>query len=53
MDGKYDYETVNGLPGYYGGDLYDTEDMDEFDPDVQEGIDFITYTHRRQEKRGV
>ena len=32
MDGKYDYETFNGLP-------------DEFDPDVQEGIDFIAYTH--------
>ena len=47
MDGKYDYETVNGLPGYYSGDLYDTEDTDEFNPDVQEGIDFITYSHSR------
>ena len=36
MDGKYDYETFHGLLGYYGGDLY-----------VQEGIDFITYTHSR------
>ena len=54
MDGKYDYETVNGLPGYYGGDLYDlydTEDTDELDPDVQEGIDFITYTHSRPDCR--
>ena len=56
MDGKYDYETFNGLPGYYDGDLYDTEDTDEFDPDVQEGIDFITYTHSRPDRgktRGV
>ena len=47
MDGKYDYETFNGLPGYYGGVLYDTEDTGEFDPDVQEGIYFITYTQSR------
>ena len=51
MHGKYDYETVNGLPGYYGGDLYDTEDTDEFDPDVQEGIYFITYTQQPSGRR--
>ena len=44
---EYHYETFNRLPVYYGGDLYDTEDMDEFDPDVQEGMDFLTYTHSR------
>ena len=56
MDVEYHYETFNGLPVYYGGDLYDTEDTDKFDPDVQEGIDFITYTHSRMdggETRGV
>ena len=56
MDVEYHYETFNGLSVYYGGDLYDTEDTDEFDPDVQEGIDFIIYTHSRPdggEARGV
>ena len=56
MDVKYDYETFNGLPVYYGRDLYDTEDTDEFDPDVQEIIDFITHLHSRPdggETRGV
>ena len=56
MNVKYDYETFYGLPVYYGGDLHDTEDTDEFDPDVQEGIDFITYTYSRPEcgeMRGV
>ena len=51
MDVEYDYETFNGLPVYYGGDLYDTEDTDEFDPDVQEGIDFINYMHSRPDGR--
>ena len=33
MDVEYHYEIFNRLPVYYGGDLYDTEDTDEFDPD--------------------
>ena len=35
------------MPVYYGGDLYDSEDTEEFDLDVQEGMDFRTYTHSR------
>ena len=26
MDVEYQYETFNGLPVYYGGDMYDSED---------------------------
>ena len=25
------YETFNGLPVYYGGDMYDSEDPEEYD----------------------
>ena len=32
MDVEYQYETFNGLPVYYGGDVYDAEDMEEYDP---------------------
>ena len=45
MDVEYQNEIFNRLPVYYGGDLYDTEDTDEFDPDVQERVDFLNYTH--------
>ena len=45
MDMEYHYEIFNLLPVYYGGDLYDTEDTDEFDTDVQERMDFLNYTH--------
>ena len=51
MDVEYQYETFNSMPVYYGGDLYDSEDMEEFDPDVQEGMDFRTYTHSRPDGR--
>ena len=56
MDVEYHYEIFNRLPVYYGGDMYDTEDTDEFDPDVQERMDFLNYTHSRPdggETRGV
>ena len=56
MDVENHYETFNGLSVYYGGDLYDSEDADKFDPDVQEGMDFMTYTHSHPdggETRGV
>ena len=33
MDVEYQYETFNGLPVYYGGDLYDSEDSGS-EPDV-------------------
>ena len=32
MDIEYQYETFNGLPVYYGGDMYDSEDSEEDDP---------------------
>ena len=58
MDVEYQYETFNGLPVYYGGDMYDSEDMEEYDPlemahvayvedynfDVPEGMELMTYT---------
>ena len=33
MDVEYQYETFNGLPVYYGGDMYDSEDSED-DPHV-------------------
>ena len=30
MDIEYQYETFNGLPVYYGGDKYDSDDSEEF-----------------------
>ena len=57
MDVEYQYETFNGLPVYYGEDMYDSEDMEEYDPvetaraayvedynfDVPEGMELMTY----------
>ena len=31
-DVENQYETLNGMPVYYGGDLYDSEDSDWDDP---------------------
>ena len=36
MDIEYQYETFNGLPVYYGGDKYDSDDSEEFFPDTSE-----------------
>ena len=58
---KYQYETFNGLPVYYGGDMYDSEDSEEYDPlemaraacvedydfNVPEGMELMTYTRCR------
>ena len=55
------YETFNGMPLYYGGDLYDSEDSDWDDPyaiastayvedcnfDVPEGMDLMVHRQRR------
>ena len=55
------YETFNGMPVYYGGDLYDSENSDWDDPyalasaayvedhnfDVPEGIDLMVHRHNR------
>ena len=60
MDVEYQYETFNGLTVYYGGDMYDSEDMEEYDPvemaraayvedynfDVPEGMELMTYNGR-------
>ena len=53
------YETFNGMPVFYGGDLYDSEDSDWDDPyalaslayvedynfDVPEGMDLMVHHH--------
>ena len=55
------FETFNGMPVYYGGDLYDSEDSDWDDPyaiasaayvedynfDVPEGMDLMVHDRRR------
>ena len=49
MDVEYQYETFNGLSVYYGGDMYDSEDTEEYNPvedynfDVPEGMELMTY----------
>ena len=61
MDIEYQYETFSGLPVYYGGDMYDSEDSEEDDPlervpaayveyynfDVPEGMELMAYNRRR------
>ena len=61
MDIEYQYETFNGLPVYYGGDMYDSEDSEEDDPlelaraafvedyyfDVPEGMDSMVHKRCR------
>ena len=52
MDVKYQYETFNGLPVYYGGDMYDSDYLEEYGPlemavanydfDNPEGIEYMT-----------
>ena len=43
MDIEYQYETFHSLPVYYGGDMYDSEDTEEFDPDAPAGMGCMTY----------
>ena len=57
MDVEYQYETCNGLPVYYGGDLCDSEELEEYDAldlaratyaedynfDAPEGMDLMTH----------
>ena len=61
MDVEYQYETFNGLPVYYCGDRYDSEELEEYDSlemacaayaedfnfDVPEGMELMTYTRSR------
>ena len=46
MDIEYQHETFNGLPVYYGGDMYDSEDTEGFDPDVPAAMGGMTYAER-------
>ena len=56
MDIEYQYETFNGLPVYYGGDMYDSEDseddplerarvayVEDYNFDVPEGMELMAY----------
>ena len=57
MDVEYQYEAFSGLLVYYGGDMYNSEDTEEYDPvemaraayvedynfDVPEGMELMTY----------
>ena len=45
MDVEDQYDMVNGVSVYYGGDPYDSEDTEEFDPAVPKGMEFRTPTH--------
>ena len=38
-DSEYQYEAFNGLPVYYGGDNYDSDDSEEFWLDTPEEMD--------------
>ena len=46
MDIEYQYETFNGLPVYFGGDRYDSDDTEEFIPNAQDEMEFMTCTQR-------
>ena len=60
MDVEYQYDTFNGLPVYYGGDMYDSEDaeddplerahaanVEDYNFDVLEGMELMAYRRRR------
>ena len=46
MDIEYQYETFNGLPVYYGGDMYDSEDTEEFVPNAPDTLERTMRTQR-------
>ena len=64
MDVECQYETFNGLPVYYGGDLCDSKELEEYDTfdlaraayteddnfDAPEGMDLMT-EHRKRTLR--
>ena len=47
MDIEYQYETFSGLPVYYGGDRYDSDDTEEFIPNAPDGMEYMTCTQCR------
>ena len=44
MDIEYQYETFSGLPVYYGGDGYDSDDTEEFIPNDLDGMEYMMCT---------
>ena len=46
MDIEYQYEIFNGLPVYYGGDMYDSEDTEEFIPNAPDTLERMMCTQR-------
>ena len=47
MDIEYQYETFNGLPVYYGGDRYYSDDTEEFIPNGPNEMEYMTCTQPR------
>ena len=47
MDIEYQYETFNGLPVYYGGDRYDSDESEEFFPNASGEMDNMMCNQRR------
>ena len=47
MDIEYQYETFNGLPVYYSGDRYNSDDTEEFIPNAPDEMEYMTCTQRR------
>ena len=47
MDIEYQYETFNGLPVYYGGDRYDSDDTEEFIPNAPDEMEYMMCTQHR------
>ena len=46
MDIEYQYETFNGLTVYYVGDMYDSEDTEEFVPNAPDRLEYMMCTQR-------
>ena len=49
IDIEYQYETFSGLPVYYGGDRYDSDDTEELIPNDLDGMECMTFTQRRSD----
>ena len=48
----YQYETFNGMPLYYGGDMYDSEDTEEFVPNAPDTLERTRRTQRLSDGLG-
>ena len=47
MDIEYQYETFSGLPVYYDGDRYDSDDSEELFPNTSEEMNNMMCNQRR------